>query len=42
MRKIIYYPLFGDDFQMTTYVARNSFASTASTIGIDRDAIVLA
>lgn len=42
MRKIIYYPLFGDNFQMTTYVARNSFASTASTIGIDRDAIVLA
>ena len=41
MRKIIYYPLFGDNFKMTTYVARYSFASTPSSIGIDRDAIAL-
>lgn len=41
MRKIIYHPLFGNDFQMTTYVARYSFASIASSIGIDRETIAL-
>jgi hypothetical protein len=37
MRKVIFHPLFGNDFQMTTYVARYSFAS----IGIDRETIAL-
>lgn len=37
MRKVIYHPLFGNDFQMTTYVARYSFASIAASIGIDRE-----
>lgn len=41
MRKIIYHPLFGSDFQMTTYVARYSFASIAASIGIDRETIAL-
>lgn len=41
MRKVIYHPLFGDDFQMTTYVARYSFASIAASIGIDRETIAL-
>lgn len=39
MRKVIYHPLFGSDFQMTTYVARYSFASIAASIGIDRETI---
>lgn len=41
LRKIIYHPLFGKDFQMTTYVARYSFASIAASIGIDRETIAL-
>lgn len=41
MRKVIYHPLFGSDFQMTTYVARYSFASIAASIGIDRETIAL-
>ncbi|WP_314712789.1 hypothetical protein [Prevotella pallens] len=41
MRKVIYHPLFSNDFQMTTYVARYSFASIASSIGIDRETIAL-
>lgn len=41
LRKIIYHPLFGEDFQMTTYVARYSFASIAASIGIDRETIAL-
>lgn len=40
-KKCVYYPLFGDDFQMTTYVARYSFASIAASIGIDRETIAL-
>lgn len=41
MRKVIYHPLFDNDFQMTTYVARYSFASIAASIGIDRETIAL-
>lgn len=41
LRKVIYHPLFGSDFQMTTYVARYSFASIAASIGIDRETIAL-
>ena len=40
-KKCVYHPLFGDDFQMTTYVARYSFASIAASIGIDRETIAL-
>lgn len=41
MRKIIYHPLFGSDFQITTYVTRYSFASIAALIGVDRETIAL-
>lgn len=40
-KKCVYHPLFGDTFQMTTYVARYSFASIAASIGIDRETIAL-
>lgn len=40
-KKCVYHPLFGNDFQMTTYVARYSFASIAAPIGIDKETIAL-
>jgi hypothetical protein len=41
LRKKKCHPIFGDDFQISTYTARYSFASIAAHIGIDRETIAL-
>lgn len=41
LRKKKCYPIFGDNFQISTYTARYSFASIAAHIGIDRETIAL-
>lgn len=41
LRKKKCYPIFGDDFQISTYTARYSFASIAAHIGVDRETIAL-
>ena len=41
LRKKKCYPIFGDNFQISTYTARYSFASIAAHIGVDRETIAL-